>query len=294
MYDYQTLTRDAEALSSRYECCRLSSAGTSLCDRSLHLLTIGYGDTPVLYAGAFHGLEWITAAILYHFCRRLCQGEESGLTVYGTPVRPLLRKITLYCIPMVNPDGVEISLHGESSAGKYAPVSAGKTHRWQANARGVDLNHNFDAGWHVLREMEQNAGITGPGPTRYGGHFPESEPESAAIAALCRRVPFSLAAAFHTQGEEIYWKYGAHTPDISREIARKMADASGYCIAEPEALASMGGFKDWFLDCFHRPAFTIEAGKGKNPLPFSQLTAIEGRLFPLMMEGLLSGAALGC
>ena len=73
-----------------------------------------------------------------------------------------------------------------------------------------------------------------------------------------------------------------------------MAKASGYCMAEPEALASLGGFKDWFIDYFHRPAFTIEAGKGKNPLPYSQLTAIESCLFPLMVEGLLAGAELRC
>ena len=48
----------------------------------------------------------------------------------------------------------------------------------------------------------------------------------------------------------------------------------------------MGGFKDWFIDCFHRPGFTIEAGKGKNPLPFSRLSAIEGQVFPLMVRGL--------
>ena len=176
MYEFQRLTREVRLLARRYECCRLSEVGKSLCGRPLYLLRVGSGEIPVLYAGAFHGLEGITAALLVHFCRRLCQAQESGLTVYGIPVRPLLERCTLYCVPMVNPDGVEIALSGEQAAGDYGPICAGNTHRWQANARGVDLNHNFDAGWHVLREMERNAGITGPGPTRYGGHYPESEP----------------------------------------------------------------------------------------------------------------------
>ena len=286
MYEFQRLTREVRLLARRYECCRLSEVGKSLCGRPLYLLRVGTGEIPVLYAGAFHGLEGITAALLVHFCRRLCQAQESGLTVYGVPVRPLLERCTLYCVPMVNPDGVEIALSGEQAAGDYSPICAGNTHRWQANARGVDLNHNFDAGWHVLREMERNAGITGPGPTRYGGHYPESEPESAALAALCRKIPFAMVMAFHTQGEEIYWQYGDHTPEISREMAMELSRVSGYRAAEPEPLASMGGFKDWFIDCFHRPGFTIEAGKGKNPLPFSQLSAIEGQVFPLMVRGL--------
>lgn len=292
MYDDTRLTREAQQLADRYEICRISSIGKSLCGRTLHLLKIGTGPVPVLYAGAFHGMEWITSAMLLHFCRRLCQAQESGLTVYQIPMRPLLREITLYCVPMVNPDGVEISLHGESAAGDYAPVCTGKTHRWQANARGVDINHNFDAGWHVLHEMEQNAGITGPGPTRYGGHYPESEPETTAITALCRKIPFAMAIAFHTQGEEIYWQYGQHTPKISRAIAERLAQASGYQVSQPEALASMGGFKDWFIDTFHRPGFTVEAGKGRNPLPFTQLPAIEGKLFPLMACGVYAAQNL--
>ena len=28
-----------------------------------------------------------------------------------------------------------------------------------------------------------------------------------------------------------------------------------------------GGFKDWFIDKFRRPGFTVEIGIGKNPLP---------------------------
>lgn len=286
MYDYNRVTLELQQLDNRYETCHLSSIGKSLCGRSLHLFRIGSGEKKVLYAGAFHGLEWITAAMLTHFSRRLCQAQESGLTVYGIPVQPLLKEISFYCIPMVNPDGVQISLCGEQTAGKYSSISTGKTHQWQANARGVDINHNFDAGWHVLHQMEQNAGITGPGPTRYGGAFPESEPETSALTALCREIPFELVMAFHTQGEEIYWQYGEHTPNVSKFMAEELAHISGYHAAFPEPMASFGGFKDWFIETFRRPGFTIEAGKGKNPLPFSKLCGIESKVFPLMAMGL--------
>lgn len=290
MYDYTRVTLELKQLAERYEPCHLSSAGKSLCGRSLYLFRIGNGTKNVLYAGAFHGLEGITAAVLTHFCRRICQAQESNLTVYGVPVRPLLEKISFYCIPMVNPDGVEISVCGEKTAGKYSNISAGKAHRWQANARGVDINHNFDAGWHVLHQMEQNAGITGPGPTRYGGAFPESEPETSALTALCRKIPFRLVIALHTQGEEIYWQYGEHTPKESSSMAEKFAEVSGYRAAFPEPMASFGGFKDWFIETFHRPGFTIEAGKGKNPLPFSKLCAIESKIFPILAIGLQMAA----
>lgn len=136
---------------------------------------------------------------------------------------------------MVNPDGVAIETGGIAQAGRFAPlvrrVSKGDTHCWQANGRGVDLNHNFDAGWRDLRQREIAAGITEPAPTRFGGYYPESEPESHGLAQLCRREQFSMAAVLHSQGEEIYWQYGKHTPRCSLEIAHAMEAVSGYRVA---------------------------------------------------------------
>ena len=101
------------------------------------------------------------------------------------------------------------------------------------------------------------------------GQYPESEPETRVLADLCRRVSFRHVVALHTQGEEIYWRYGDHTPPQSRMMAQVLAAVSGYAVADPSENASHGGFKDWFIQCFHRPGFTIEWGKGVNPLPVS-------------------------
>jgi len=37
---------------------------------------------------------------------------------------------------------------------------------------------------------------------------------------------------------------------------------------------SFDGCKDWFISKFNRPGFTIECGKGKNPLPLSDFVGI--------------------
>ena len=50
-------------------------------------------------------------------------------------------------------------------------------------------------------------------------------------------------------------------------MAEIMATASGYALDVPSAIATGGGFKDWFIEEFNRPGFTVEIGKGKNPLP---------------------------
>ena len=53
-----------------------------------------------------------------------------------------------------------------------------------------------------------------------------------------------------------------------------MAAASGYALEDTPYASGHAGFKDWFLQVFKRPAFTIEAGLGENPLPTSQLPEI--------------------
>ena len=135
--------------------------------------------------------------------------------------------------------------------------------------------------------MEVAAGITGPAPTRYGGESPHSEPETQALAALCMALHPRQAYAFHAQGEEIYYRYGPHTPARSQLMGRVLASASGYRLADPVGLASHGGFKDWFIQKLHRPTFTIEVGRGENPLPVEELGPLYARLLELLLLAVL-------
>lgn len=182
-------------------------------------------------------------------------------------------------------------MHGSAAAGEYRElvhnVSCGDTSRWQANARGVDLNHNFNAGWEALHTLEREQGIYHPAPTRYGGEYPESEPETRLLCDFCRSQYFRHALAFHSQGEEIYWDFGERTPEKSRLMAQVLAASSGYEMSEPEAIATGGGFKDWFISCFCRPAFTIEIGKGENPLPLSDLPGIHRTLEEMLVFSII-------
>lgn len=70
-------------------------------------------------------------------------------------------------------------------------------------------------------------------------------------------------------------------------MAQVMASASGYKIAQPEGLASHGGFKDWFISYFGAPAFTIEIGRGRNPLPVEELEPIYARLLEMLLISIL-------
>ena len=265
--------------------------GKSLCGRSIDLLQLGAGDDPVLLCGAFHGMEWLTSLLLLRFTSQMAAALETGSLISDIKLGDFLRRRGVTVIPCVNPDGVEISLHGSAAAGEYRElvhnVSCGDTSRWQANARGVDLNHNFNAGWEALHTLEREHGIYHPAPTRYGGEYPESEPETRLLCDFCRSQYFRHALAFHSQGEEIYWDFGERTPEKSRLMAQVLAASSGYEMSEPEAIATGGGFKDWFISCFCRPAFTIEIGKGENPLPLSDLPGIHRTLEEMLVFSII-------
>ena len=190
-------------------------------------------------------------------------------------------------MPCVNPDGCEISISGAKGCGKLADT-IGKLcnldyKHWNANLRGVDINHNFNAGWEELHKREQELGIYGPSPTRFGGYKPESEPETIALTELCRKAAIRHVTALHSQGEVIYWSYGKKEPSRSRRMAEIMATSSGYALDIPSPIAYGGGFKDWFISEFNRPGFTVELGLGENPLPAEDAERIYKRVKEMLM-----------
>ena len=284
---YGAMMNAVRELASQTTCLRLFRVGRSVLGREIPALGFGNLKNAVLFVGATHGIEWLTASLLLRFAEAFAAAYESGGELAEVSLSRVMEGRGLVIVPMLNPDGVEIALHGAGSAGKLAESVAeiqrcnpGK--KWSANARGVDLNHNFDAGWEQLCAMEVEAGITGPAPTRFGGAHPHSEPETEAIVHLIAAFEPRRLYSFHSQGEEIFWEYQGIPVPQSGLIAQTLAELSGYRLVENGGLASHGGLKDWYIRVFRRPGFTVEIGKGENPLPVSDLEQIYARLLPMM------------
>lgn len=243
---------------------------------NIHLITIGKGSKKLFLSAAFHGMEDITSKLLMYFSEKLLNLYKKN----SEKTHQILDDVTIYIVPMVNPDGVSISLNEITSKDKIynslLAINKGNPDftKWQANANGVDINHNFNADWHLSRSFEKKHGIFGPSPTRYAGEFPESEIESRTLVSLTRKNSFDLVIAFHSQGEEIYYSFGSELPKHSSTLAEKFASVSGYKAETPSGIAAFGGYKDWFIKEFNRPGFTIEVGLGKNPLPPQQFESI--------------------
>ena len=259
-------------LCQKYDFIRHFSIGTSLCGNKIDALHIGNTKNRVLYCAGFHGSEYLTVLTLLKFAEECASSIDRNKKIDGRSIGDFLKIRGLTLIPCVNPDGVEIAVNGAKSVGAFSQLVQNlcdDPRKWKANARGVDINHNFNAGWQSLHQREKQLGITGPAPTRFGGNRPESEPETRALTQLCRKIDYERALALHSQGREIYCSYSKHTPLLSFRLASVFSQASGYNIAFPEEIATGGGFKDWFIEFFRRPALTVEMGLGENPLPLS-------------------------
>ena len=138
----------------------------------------------------------------------------------------------------------------------------------------MDLNLQFPAGWDMAKKIKYSQGFNKPSPRDFVGYGPLTEPESLSIYNFTILYDFKLVIAFHTQGKEIYWQYQDFTPPNSEYIGNKFASSSGYLLAKTPYNSSFAGYKDWFIQEYNKPGYTIEAGIGENPLPLSQFDEI--------------------
>lgn len=138
----------------------------------------------------------------------------------------------------------------------------------------MDLNLQFPAGWEKAKEIKYKQGFNKPAPRDFVGYGPLTEPEALSIYNFTLSHDFSLILAYHTQGQEIYWNFQNINPPDGYQIGQKFANSSGYTLANVPFNSSFAGYKDWFIQTYYRPGFTIEAGLGENPLPISQFDEI--------------------
>ena len=285
-----------EELAAAYPSLSRSLLGRSILGREIPLLRIGEGETHLLYVGAHHGAEGMTAAFLLRFLSEFLSAHRAGRSVEGIDPGFLLSVRTLWIVPALNPDGVELVERGLSSAGflsdRIRRMNGGSedVSTWQANARGVDLNHNYDAGFRAYKGIEASLGVSGGGPTRYSGEYPESEPETAALARFVRSVPLSMILTLHTQGREIYFTSGGRSLPGQAAVAARFSAMTGYRVAAPSGSAAYGGLTDWAVGRLGIPSFTLECGEGKNPLPENAFSSAWREIRPLLFRAPLYAA----
>ena len=282
-------------LQMRYPFIGTGDIGQSVMGKPIWYLKLGSGDNAVLYNASHHANEWITTPLLLKFAEDLAAASAAGENIFDYSAAALLDHASVTLIPAVNPDGIDLAT-GELQQGEFyrgavniaddwpeIPFPTG----WKANIRGTDLNLQYPAGWEEAKKIKYAQGVQGPAPMDYVGPAPLSAPESRVLYDYTLALSPRLTLSYHTQGAEIYWRYGKCEPEGAEKIGELFAKLSGYTLADPAQVSSNAGYKDWFIEAFDRPGFTIEAGRGKNPLPVSDFDTLYRENLPILTYGAL-------
>ena len=293
-YCSETVRFCCDGLSARYPILELDTVGSSELGTPLWQLGAGTGDRRVLWNGAHHANEWITAPLLLAAAERIARAASYGTELLGVDCAALLREARLALVPCVNPDGMDLVTGDLDSGAAFADASAIASafpeipfpDGWKANIRGVDLNLQYPAGWERAREIKFAQGYTRAAPRDYVGASPLSAAESRAMYAFTLGFDPQRTLSYHTQGGVIYWKYLDMEPPGARSLAQRFSARSGYAVADVPFASGFAGYKDWFILNYDRPGYTIEAGTGDNPLPITLLPQLLRENLGLLLESL--------
>lgn len=147
-YTYEILMRDIYELKQRYHFLEIGNIGYTVLGKPIPYIRLGNGEKEVLYSASFHANEWITTVLLMKFVEDFSKSYELNEEIYGYNSRQIFNQTSIYLVPMINPDGVdlvtgaipkntEIYNNFKSLAGNFPQIPFPEG--WKANFNGVDL-----------------------------------------------------------------------------------------------------------------------------------------------------------
>jgi g-D-glutamyl-meso-diaminopimelate peptidase len=277
-YDYYEMQEDLAELVSLYPGkISLKSIGKSEEGRDMTVAIVGNPDSDnrIFISAAIHAREYMTAVLAMAQIEYLLSHGDTAASVGEVTISQMLDDVCICFLPFTNPDGAYIVTSGKIPDEFKKRYGSSYAAKWKANAKGVDLNANFDADWESYGGY---LGSTGrPSYMSYKGTAPESAAEAKAVADYIRSENFDTVLCYHTSGSYIYASYKDYTEtnDKSNKIARYIAGRSGYVIA-PQSGTSTAGLKDWCIK-IGIPSVTVEFGTSTNPLMLREFDNIWAR-----------------
>jgi Zinc carboxypeptidase len=190
----------------------------------------GNGSTRLVLIGGIHGGYEFNTVLL----------SQMLIEYFDQHPYDLLPGVSLTIIPMANPDGV---MRGGGPEGRL-------------NARGVDLNRNWDCDW----SKQAVWGITPVDP----GTAPLSEPESAALAQFLMAQPPDAVIWYHSAiGIIAQGECDGHSPGQDW-LPGLLSDATGYPVHHFDYYEVTGDASNW-LAKMGVPAVVTELASKDEP-----------------------------
>jgi carboxypeptidase T len=261
-HSYFELERDLMELADTYpDIAQVIDIGDSLEQRNIYALRISdnvglqENEASVIFLGCHHAREWISVEVPYLLGKHLVENYATD-----TEIKRLVDNCDIWIVPLVNPDGLEYSIHFY----RY----------WRKNMRdngdgtyGVDINRNYDYkwGWDNMGSSPDSASEV------YRGPAPFSEPEIQAVRDLFSRQNFRALISYHSFSQVILypWGFTEEASDeedtlfaIGAEMSRLMEPVNGRYYAAERAGAGLyltnGDTTDWSFGVYGIPSYTIE------------------------------------
>ncbi|MBQ9988818.1 MAG: hypothetical protein IJP30_03690 [Clostridia bacterium] len=270
LYTYTQMLSDIDALCERFpDTARSVSIGQSVLGRELPVLILGdeSAQTHFLICAGTHGRE--------HMTPLLVMAQADALLSAGVP-----ENTCYHIVPMLNPDGVSIAQGLEMTEDLQAIYQSDLKQRrtkddettyfslFKANAAGVDLNRNFDAGFGNGQLRDR------PSYAVYPGKHPADQPESKALVVYTEQRPYKAVLTYHSTGSLLYWAY-EHKGKLyteSEALTQLLHGQTRYLLEPPSG--GSGGYKDYVMEKLGIPAVTIEVGTRMCPLPAEEFVDI--------------------
>ena len=261
-HSYSELEGELMALESTYpQLAKVFDIGDSLENRNIYALKISDNvsvdelEAEVFFCGNHHAREWITVEVPFLLGKYLVENYERS-----PQIKKLVDTSEIWIVPLVNPDGLEYSIH----VYRY----------WRKNRRnngdgsyGVDLNRNYGYQWGC----DNRGSSPDPSSGVYRGPVPFSEPESQAIRNLFLQKDFQAMVTYHNYSQVILYPWGYTTVPadkvaLMRGIAAQMSqliqniqgNVYEYGQSGADLYLTNGDTTDWTFGIFGIPSYTIE------------------------------------
>jgi g-D-glutamyl-meso-diaminopimelate peptidase len=272
VYTYAQMQRDIGKLAAMYpDLIRMQVEGKTVYGRNLYAISLGHGKATAYICASHHAREWITTNLVMKMIDQYAYDDEKGRSIAGYNVRKLLNKVTLWFMPMVNPDGVTLEQEGVKAFPKRAraaliAMNGGSTNfiTWKANAQGIDPNRQYNGGWYQAPVIVNHPAFAG-----YKGTRPYEINEVNAVLKLIKQVNPQELITYHASGSEIFWQYQLSNRHFRPFLsdAQAFSKLTAYPVSTPTTAQTGSGLTDWWTHNIGRPGFTIEVGPDEGDMP---------------------------
>jgi hypothetical protein len=280
-YTYEMMVQDIKALHEKYpNLIDYKIIGSSEYKRPIYAVSLGNGTANLFINGSHHAREWITTNLNMYMIEQYAKMYENEQVFGNYNVEDVLDKTKIWFVPMVNPDGVTLQQFGlnkfpVTDHSSLIKMNEGSRNfaKWKANAKGVDLNRQYNAGWATIKSNS-------PAPrwSHHKGYYPEQASEVKTLVKFTAEIKPEMAVSYHSSGEILYWNYLQSGQRYTRDqtFAKRIGQYTGYRLIYPGYNPSGGGYTDWFISKYKRPAFTPELGRyaGETHVPLSEFDRI--------------------